>query len=244
MNRKYLALIGVIIALSIIIAVFSFQSFIVNNATNPTAKADSFERQIKEIHAPYTMEFGDLNQTQDNGLQGVYSNNINYTDVSEGAFLNYINNGWKQTGYWSDNSNAHVLICRVSNTFFAFGVPINNYNVISMSCTPSGTPYSLPTPTPTVIVEQASITNIVFNSNTQVTVTVQNIGSLNMTIVTASIDGNNAPMNPPTLTVNEGNTGTVTLTSATAFVNSAQYIIKLTTTRGNTLAYAATYSGT
>ncbi len=90
--------------------------------------------------------------------------------------------------------------------------------------------------------EQASITKVLFNSNTQVTVTIQNTGSTNVTIVTATIDGNTVIMNPLTLIVNEGNTGTVTLTSATAFVNSAQYTISLTTAKGNTLTSAATCS--
>ena len=92
--------------------------------------------------------------------------------------------------------------------------------------------------------EQASITNVVFNSNTQVTVTIENTGSMTVTIVTAKIDGTTVTINPLTLIINEGSSGTVTLTSATAFVNYAQYTIELTTAKGNTLAYSATYSGT
>lgn len=106
-----------------------------------------------------------------------------------------------------------------------------------------------PTPSPMVLgflgnAEQASITNVVFNSNTQLTVTIQNTGSSNVTIVTASIDGNTATMNPLTLTVAQEKTGTVTLTSSTAFVNGAQYTINLTTAKGHTLSYTATCSGT
>jgi len=102
-----------------------------------------------------------------------------------------------------------------------------------------------PTPSPMGFMgnaEQASITNVVFNSNTQLTVTIQNTGSTNVTINTATIDGNTATMNPLTLTVTEGNTGAVTITSATAFVNSAQYTITLTTAKGNSIVYTATYS--
>ena len=68
MNRKYLALIAVIIALSMIIIAFLFQSFSVNNAANATEKADSFEIQIKS-------DISDLNQGITFTNLNVYNNN-------------------------------------------------------------------------------------------------------------------------------------------------------------------------
>ena len=93
--------------------------------------------------------------------------------------------------------------------------------------------------------EQASITNVVFDSNRQVTVTIQNTGLSNITIVTAMIDGSSASIESanPSLIVNQGNSGTITLFSDwCTFANSAQYTISLTTAKGNTLVYTTTYS--
>ncbi len=231
MNRKYLALIGVIIALSIIITAFLFQSFSVNNAANATAKADSFEMQYL---SGSQITLSNLN-IYNNTIKAEYQYELsNFTKVSELTFLNDLS-----------GANTANTVIRIENTFYLQlyrgGVQYSpSYSPILYSST-----FSLPTPIGFLgNAEEASITNVVFNSNTQVTVTVQNIGSTNVTIVTATIDGNTAPMNPLTLIINEGTTGTVTLTSATAFVNSAQYTINLTTAKGNTLSYTATYSGT
>lgn len=225
MNRKYLALIGVIIALSIIITAFLFQSFTVNNATNSTAKADSFETQYL---SGSQITFSNLN-IYNNTIKGEALYAIaNYTKVSEQTFLN-------------DLSDASTVF-RIENTFY-----LQLYRG-GVQYSPSySSPLPLISPAPigfTGNAEQASITNVVFNSNTQVTVTIQNTGSTNVTINAATIDGSTATMNPLTLTVIEGNTGTLTITSPTAFVNSAQYTISLTTANGNSLVYTATYSGT
>jgi flagellin-like protein len=103
--------------------------------------------------------------------------------------------------------------------------------------------------------EQASITNTVFNSNTQVAVTVQNTGSATVTISSVTIDGQAVPAaqvtGPANNAIAKGNSGTFTISlpagtgsgAITAFANTAQYTIKLMTAKGNTVVTQATYTG-
>jgi len=95
--------------------------------------------------------------------------------------------------------------------------------------------------------EQASITNVQFTSNTNVTVTVENLGASTVTITSASIDGNVTAINGvhgQTFAVIKGTSGSLTLApSVGQFINTAQYTIKLQTAKGNSLTYTATYSG-
>jgi hypothetical protein len=98
--------------------------------------------------------------------------------------------------------------------------------------------------------EQVSITNVAFIQNTNgtcnsVTATVQNTGSASATIVSATIDATTVTITNGTAPwlILKGQSGPLTLTSSVLFTDSAQYTIKLTTAKGNTIVYAATYSG-
>jgi len=99
--------------------------------------------------------------------------------------------------------------------------------------------------------EQSSITNVVLtNTGTggltgTAVCTVQNTGSSTVTITSATIDGNTAAVTGLAIAKGTSQPITLTITSTTTpnFVNSAQYTIKLTTAKGNTVVYTATYSG-
>lgn len=226
MNKKIM--IALVIALIVIVlAVVFLQSSITQNNSDATAKADSFEIQyISGSH----LTFINLN-TYNTTIKAQEQYELaNYTKVSGQTFLNDLS-----------GANTVGTVFRIENTFY---LPIYGGGV-QYSPSYSPTLYSSTCSPPAALgfvgnAEQASITNVVFSSNIQVTITVQNTGSISVTIDNATIDGNTITMNPSTLIVNEGNAGTVTLTSATAFVNYAQYTIELTTAKGNTLSYTAT----
>ena len=98
--------------------------------------------------------------------------------------------------------------------------------------------------------EQASITNTQYVSSTIVNATVQNTGSATVTIVGAYIDGKAvafvgypAGSGTASSSIAKGTTSVFELTSGSAFVNTAQYTIKLMTAKGNTLTTTYTYSG-
>jgi archaellum component FlaG (FlaF/FlaG flagellin family) len=83
--------------------------------------------------------------------------------------------------------------------------------------------------------EQASITNVQFNSNVNVTVYIQNTGNSTVTITRASIDGHLTAINGQTFAVTKGNQSSLTLApSVRHFINTAQYTVKLQTAKGNT----------
>ncbi len=107
MKRKYLALIGVIIALSIIVVTLSFQLFIVNNSANAISKADSFEKQLKEdigTNGGVTIiNWNLISSTQQAEIEKQISFD-DFTKVSKTTFLNDIRRG------------ANIL--RVDNTFY------------------------------------------------------------------------------------------------------------------------------
>jgi hypothetical protein len=169
MNRKYFALIGVIIALSIITAAFLFQSFTVNNATNATAKADSFEIQIKSDISDLNqgITFANLN-VDDSNVQAEYESSVyqtcnvslaDFAKVSETTFLNDIAANSTQN-YYAD-------ILRLNNTFYLL-----RYTALRETFHVQYSPYNSPTPsfyfTPPPP-EPASITNAVFNNNAKIT---------------------------------------------------------------------------
>ena len=97
--------------------------------------------------------------------------------------------------------------------------------------------------------EQVAITNTQYISSTQVNCTVQNTGSATVTIVGAYIDGksvgfagtNNLGVASPSIA--KGTTSYFVLTSGTAFVNTAQYTIKMQTAKGNAITTTYTYTG-
>jgi len=95
--------------------------------------------------------------------------------------------------------------------------------------------------------QQATITDLNFISSSSVNATVQNIGTDNVTLQTATIDGNAAIIaytgNQTSLTVTPGNTGyfTITLTNSNTFQNGDQYTLTLTTAEGKTFDYAEQY---
>jgi len=98
--------------------------------------------------------------------------------------------------------------------------------------------------------EQASITNTQYVSGTVVNATVQNTGGATVTIVGAYIDGKAVafvgyPVGSGTASssIAKGTTSVFELTSGSAFVNTAQYTLKLMTAKGNTLTTTYTYIG-
>lgn len=80
-----MALIAIILALSIIIAIFLFQSFTVNNAENATQKADQFEMQYISGPQITLYNFNIYNNTIKAEAQYEMAD---YTKVSESTFLN------------------------------------------------------------------------------------------------------------------------------------------------------------
>ena len=100
--------------------------------------------------------------------------------------------------------------------------------------------------------ESASITNTQYISSTVVDVTVQNSGASTVTISSAFIDGNPVAsisatgQSPYTGNIAKGTSVTFVLTlpagGLTAFVNTAQYTVKLMTAKGNSVVSTSTYS--
>jgi len=93
--------------------------------------------------------------------------------------------------------------------------------------------------------EQVTATNPVFNeAGTAVTLTLRNTGASSVTISAAgTIDGTNVVASG-TLTIEKGTTQAITLTLGgdDTFTAGAQYSLGLTTTKGNSIAYTATYN--
>jgi flagellin-like protein len=93
--------------------------------------------------------------------------------------------------------------------------------------------------------ESASITQATFTNATSVSVTVQNTGSSTVTIKSGNIAGfTNAVSVSGATAIAKGQTGVVVLTlgGSDTFSSTAQYQITLTTAKGNTIAYTATYA--
>ena len=115
MNKKHLALIVAVIALiGVILAVVFFQSLTVNNASNATEKADSFEMQLKDyISGDSQITFYDYNIYNNTIKAEVAYGMTNYTKVSETIFLNDlgIGQGW-------ENYESSITMLDVENTFY------------------------------------------------------------------------------------------------------------------------------
>jgi len=95
--------------------------------------------------------------------------------------------------------------------------------------------------------EQVTATNPVFDvSVPSVTLTLRNSGASSVTISpVGTVDGTSVVASVPTdesLTIEKGTTQIITLTYAANFTAGAQYNIGLTTVKGNTIAYTATYN--
>jgi len=106
--------------------------------------------------------------------------------------------------------------------------------------------------------EQASITNIQYNTVTvgtftganSVVVWIQNTGSSTVTLSSATIDGNAATITNSTgaapWTVAKGATSSFVIGFSSAsltFTNTAQYTLKIQTAKGNTITGTYTYTG-
>jgi len=94
--------------------------------------------------------------------------------------------------------------------------------------------------------EQVTATSPVFDNTLNaatVTLTVRNTGASSVTIADqGTIDGNTADVTGTT-TIAKGTTQSITLHLDTGnFTAGAQYSLGLTTTKGNTIAYTATYN--
>ena len=91
--------------------------------------------------------------------------------------------------------------------------------------------------------EQATITNVVFLTSpvNSVNVTILNNGARSVTLQSATIDGNSANLTTtgPTnsLTIAKGSSTSVLVTNSGSFISGAQYTIRITTSKGNTLLF-------
>lgn len=116
MDKKYLALIGlVIILISVILTLVLFQSLI----QNETAKADSFELQIKDAipSGASHIAFARIDNETLLNSSPFYSEMIgNCTNVSEMTFLSYINTYVKEESAPPPHHSTSIL--RVKNTFY------------------------------------------------------------------------------------------------------------------------------
>ncbi len=145
MNKKILTIIGVIIALTIIIAALLFQSFIMNNSTDAKAKADSLELHIKDLIKNYQAPpdvavpnfYRNDSSTAFAQFKATYSN---LTAVSETTFLGYLstfmpsvalNNGLYESISIERTGNTFILVMLVS----AYNVTPHQTNLTCVSYT-------------------------------------------------------------------------------------------------------------
>jgi archaellum component FlaG (FlaF/FlaG flagellin family) len=76
-----------------------------------------------------------------------------------------------------------------------------------------------------------------------VTLTLRNTGASSVTIADqGTVDGNTVDITQGEVTIAKGSTAQVTLEYGASFAAGAQYSLGLTTTKGNTIAYTATYN--
>jgi len=98
--------------------------------------------------------------------------------------------------------------------------------------------------------EQATVTNAVFSTDgSSINATIRNTGGANVVIQSATLDGNAGTLTPTgtiaSLTIPKGQTGCIIISGYTlspAITSGAQYNLKLTTAKGNTLTYPITFS--
>jgi hypothetical protein len=157
MNKKRLALIGVVAVLIIVVVTVVFAQTIIQNsntASSPsssvtssssltqdeiaTLKADSLELEIKDLTVGYGMTFTRIDNNLYNATVIAQATSIytNYNSVSETAFLGDINN-YVLNIYPINPLYFESSITRIGNTFYlkisSTGYP--EYD-ISVSCTP------------------------------------------------------------------------------------------------------------
>jgi hypothetical protein len=164
MNKK--PIIAVVLAVAITVLSVGFLQSYSNLATiNATAKADSFELQIKDTiekaqsKLPYTFVLNP-NATELNLLLSMADFN-SFAKVSESTFLNYVNesnnNGNGTLWGWvrMDDNGIPSACIRIDNTFYMttgeYNLTGNFYvdqapliRMVFVQCTPSGTPYQFP----------------------------------------------------------------------------------------------------
>ncbi|MCW3999828.1 MAG: hypothetical protein NWE93_06280 [Candidatus Bathyarchaeota archaeon] len=95
--------------------------------------------------------------------------------------------------------------------------------------------------------EQGVITNLQFTDggtgDDTITATVQNTGDIAITITGGFVNGDAATAYAGDTTIAKGATGDITLTLPTGtLVDATQFQIKLTTSKGNAIAYTSTYT--
>ena len=164
MNKKII--IVVVLALIATVLSVAFLQSSSNQATdNATAKANSFELQIKNTIAeaqsklPYTYVVNP-NATEINYLLSSTDFNV-FATVSESTFLNYVNesnnngNGTLLNWVQMDENGVPSGCIRIDNTFYMttgeYNLTSNSYfdqapliRMVFVQCTPSGTPYHFP----------------------------------------------------------------------------------------------------
>ena len=164
MNKK--PMITLVLAVAITVLSVGFLQSYSNQATiNATAKADSFELQIKDTiekvqsKLPYT-DVVNPNATELNLLLSTADFNV-FAKVSESTFLNYVNesnnNGNGTLFEWvrMDDNGIPSGCIRIANTFYMttgeYNLTGNFYvdhapliRMVFVQCTPSGTPYQFP----------------------------------------------------------------------------------------------------
>ena len=149
------------------LSVAFLQSFSNQATYNATAKANSFELQIKNTIAeaqsklPYTYVVNP-NATEINYLLSSADFNV-FATVSESTFLNYVNesnnngNGTLLNWVRMDDNGIPSGCIRIANTFYMttgeYNLTGNFYveqapliRMVFVQCTPSGTPYHFPQP--------------------------------------------------------------------------------------------------
>lgn len=243
MNKKYLALIGLVIVLiSVILALVLSQSLI----QNATVQADSLELQIRGMYPSLSFIRIDNKTLVAESLL----TRANVTDFSKTEFLSYISKTMYNPQSSGGIQSGGVLL-RCENTFYFYGLS----NVIA-SCTPShmstytppvsnpspsSTP-SIPTPNNSGFVggsEQVEIRQISFLSNSTVAITIKNTGTSDVTVQEVWVNNvdktsvsSNATSNvglPLTIPVNSQ----YTINTSLSWVAGDNYQFKIVTAKGN-----------
>lgn len=229
MNKKYLALIGLVIVLvSVISALILSQSLLQNS----TAIADSFELRIKDMIQPNQganqMETSFVrldNKTLVEESFAFYEMN-NFTSISETEFLDYVFN----TVFQADHSGYvyGLSVLRCQNTFYLIGDDAGVSPKLIATCTPTRiletytptepSPSPSPSPTPDNLgfmgSSSVTITNVAFNEGASetISVTLKNTGTKSVTITQVKVNNVGVTIdNGSTLTYDVGASGSLTI---------------------------------
>jgi flagellin-like protein len=90
--------------------------------------------------------------------------------------------------------------------------------------------------------DQIKIENVHFNSQTQVLVTVRNVGSGAANVTSIYVDGVLCPMTPTSNLLNSGQVTTFTVSTTTSWATNQVHTFKAATSNGGENTYTATYS--